>query len=356
MNRREWIFRFLLLSISGSVALVLGDRLLGLTGMERFQTWLELHPDGFMMNQKGGTAWQEFQGEQMEYTFKMDRTRLSGEPDSGRRVLLLGDSFCFGLYLPDSSAPAFQLNRLAEAQDAGFYTVNAGVGGTGTADHLALLELFAGDWRPDLVVLMLNADDADRAMAKNLFVLKGDSLVRSRRWRASPIQERWRSLPGHRWFEKHSYIYSALQKVAWNTIFFEDSFKANVAGTVMPAPDEWLPESGYVNRLMAHLLERMKRVSVRHGADFAVFYNGMTHPDSASVYTRHFLKNAPELLSGKDIPYYDATPAWRLSSMKPVSAYRLYPDSHPNHEGAAGIARELFRFITVLEQENRADR
>lgn len=327
--------------------LAIGDQVLGLFGFERFQTWLELHPRGFMMNQAGGTGWQEFQGREIEYSFNADRTRVSGK-EASKTVLLLGDSFAFGLYLTDRETIAWKMNQILPSDWA---VKNAAVGGTGTADHAALLETFGPEWNPDIVLLLLNSDDVDRTLAKNLFVLEHETLLPSQRWEVSGLQRTFTSIPGHRWFQRNSYFYSGVEKLMWNKLYFVDLWKQQDRKPVIRPPDSaFASTSVYPQMLEQAMLLRMKNASRALGADFFVAYTGFAHPDSASFYTKPFLKVADSFFESNGIPWLNLTDSLRKPGSPPVKKLTLFPDNHPN---AAGTDR-LAVFLGNWLQENIA--
>lgn len=79
------------------------------------------------------------------------------------RVLALGDSFVYGLYLPQNLSWPAQLqehwnNHLAEDQQP-IEVLNLGFPGTNSARILANINEFMQLFRPDLVLIMVGAND-----------------------------------------------------------------------------------------------------------------------------------------------------------------------------------------------------
>ncbi len=73
------------------------------------------------------------------------------------RVLALGDSFTAALYLPhEASWPQVSEKRLGAEQ---FEFFNLGIDGSGTEIHLALLEEYAPQLKPEIVVLAFYVND-----------------------------------------------------------------------------------------------------------------------------------------------------------------------------------------------------
>ncbi|MFV1885442.1 MAG: hypothetical protein ACMZ7B_13215 [Balneola sp.] len=107
-------------------------------------TWIEMHPDGFMMNQASGSAIHELDERKTTYHFTKYRTRGSNNPDANKeRILTLGDSFTFGLHLDQEYT---YINLLQQKADSlypdSIQLLNAAIGGTGLADWPGWLENF----------------------------------------------------------------------------------------------------------------------------------------------------------------------------------------------------------------------
>lgn len=91
----------LLLVVAGVVlAFILAEILVRVfLPQNKMVTWIEMHPRGFMMNQSDISALHEFNDRELRY--QLNEIGLRGEsinPDA-TNILLLGDSFTFGLLL-----------------------------------------------------------------------------------------------------------------------------------------------------------------------------------------------------------------------------------------------------------------
>lgn len=92
-----------------------------------------------------------------DYTYTNNSLGLRG-PEIGqktqRRILLLGDSFTYGIGVNDDQTFAYKLAQLTSSE-----VINAGNGGTGTDYALRFYETIGHNLNPDLVVLCFFAND-----------------------------------------------------------------------------------------------------------------------------------------------------------------------------------------------------
>lgn len=92
-----------------------------------------------------------------------DAEPLPIESDAVSRIVVLGDSFTFGLGVDgDSTYPTVLEQRLNDgAREKRFEVLNLGVSGYNTQDEAAVLEHKGLPWRPDLVVLSYALNDPE---------------------------------------------------------------------------------------------------------------------------------------------------------------------------------------------------
>ncbi len=89
--------------------------------------------------------------------FRGEEPKVWGQP-SVRRIVLLGDSYAFGLGVDQDQTLAKQLEKRVRATEP-IEVLNLGVPGYQTGQELALAERFAFQLRPDLVVLLYFGND-----------------------------------------------------------------------------------------------------------------------------------------------------------------------------------------------------
>ncbi|RMF18689.1 MAG: SGNH/GDSL hydrolase family protein [Deltaproteobacteria bacterium] len=95
--------------------------------------------------------------------FRGDRIFTRVRPEGIRaRVLLLGDSFAYGLGVGDAETFAARLERALP----GVEIANTGCNGYGTRDELAVLDLFGEAFRPDLTILFFFWNDLENNLKR----------------------------------------------------------------------------------------------------------------------------------------------------------------------------------------------
>ena len=87
------------------------------------------------------------------------------------------------------------------------------------------MRLFLKKQKPDEVILLLNFDDIDRMVIKNLFVLHDDSLFATKRYEPNSWYYRINAKWWHEWFERTIRFYSPLSSWMWKELFFYDDFE-----------------------------------------------------------------------------------------------------------------------------------
>jgi hypothetical protein len=176
-REKKLVFIIVIITITTLLSLFMAESLLSLMNIKRYQTWLEMDERGFIKNRTSFDAFgYTFQGPTY-YHFDENGSRVTAikpKYDSSKKVLMLGDSFQFGLYLEDSLTITHKLNEKTSEK---IHFINGGVGGSGTADHVWHLRTYLSKTKFNNVILLLNYDDIDRAIGKNLFVLKNNSLI-----------------------------------------------------------------------------------------------------------------------------------------------------------------------------------
>ena len=87
---------------------------------------------------------------------------------------LIGNSFTFGVGLSDEDTYVTKLQRKIDAVfGAGrIALLNVGIGGSGTAEHLAFIEDFGNDIAPRAILVFVSIDDFNRAVRSPLYRLR----------------------------------------------------------------------------------------------------------------------------------------------------------------------------------------
>lgn len=315
-------------------------------GVQRYQTWLEMDEKGFIKNQKSLTAWgQTFDGP-IFYSFDDTGARItsadSSKLDSARNVLLLGDSFAFGLYLHDSLTITHRLNRLSSDS---LHFINGGVGGSGTADQYWHLKYHLKNRTFSDVILLMNTDDVDRMIGKNLFIWMKDTLIQSQRWKPTGWYYSIRFQSWHSWLEQHSYAYAIISRYLWKHFFFYDDFEVDETERkfIWPPRQALSDLKAYPITLWAELIKAMKKEAEVHGARFHLVTSGYPADSTNSPKTFAVYKSLTVLCDSIKVNLLDIRDTMNIAAQGDMKNMQLWPDNHPNGKGTRVISNAIWQ-------------
>lgn len=188
-----------------------------------------------------------------DYTYTNNSLGLRGPEigqKKGQRILLLGDSFTYGIGVNDDQTFAVQLERLT-----GIEVVNAGNGGTGTDYALRFYETIGHTLQSDIVILCFFANDfldnergtyydsdlKPRDLSKSVYARKG--FLNSR---------------GYNWLIEHSHLANLIKQafVRWSGSGVIDDSQTHVVNI------------GLTQKYLSLLRQKVEQ----EGAKFDVFY------------------------------------------------------------------------------------
>ena len=173
------LLNVVLVAVALAVGLLLGEGVTRLVAPQQMSgAWFVVGPQGILMNRASGTARDALTPTRTatyEFNAWNQRGRV-GFLAAAARVLVLGDSFTFGLGLALDDSYVGILQRRFDEQKTRprLQLLNAAAGGWGTADQLAYLEAFGPRLAPSAVVVFVNAWDVARARAVNIYRVAGD--------------------------------------------------------------------------------------------------------------------------------------------------------------------------------------
>jgi lysophospholipase L1-like esterase len=278
------------------------------------------------------------------YHFKSPHLRGISSPQvAEERILVLGDSFTFGAGLSEEDT---YVSRLQKKIDATFGVgrvalLNAGIGGSGTADHLAFLEDFGGDIAPRAVVVFISIDDFNRAERSPLYRLRQmDTLELDEGTVPTDALIRFLHSLGvgseiYNFLIEHLHIAQLIRR-------------AVIVANFPLRPDELrssTPSSSDQQRLVHAIFKRMKMWCDVHGAKLAVINNGWRTYDWL-----------PALLSSENITFFDAASQVQPAITRDMAAYTIMGDGHPNANGAMLVADAVWPFIQTFLKEGNFDK
>ncbi len=330
----------LLLCVSILITLLLAELLVRvLIPQDKKVIWLEMHPDGFMMNQRGGTAFQEFKNRKTEYRFTRNRTRGTDIDSADTRILTIGDSFTFGLYLNEEDTYV----SLLDAELDSISVINGGIGGSGLADWPGWLDHYGGEIAPDYLIIFLNYDDVERALSKNLYVLSDNStLIKSQRWQPNTFMFSLNKTRWYRWLQAHSEFANLVVKVLWKWIYFDDvthSFDPQKTEVPLPDINDLSLESEYSLALARQITKKINTWCKSNGCTFILATTGYFDSESSSPHTYRFYQWLKEHKNELDYPFFDIKDCVYVSADGDINSFKISGDTHPNKAGAEAITK-----------------
>ncbi len=301
-------------------------------------------PHGYAVNKSSGSAF--FSSGEYNGTYYFTSPHLRGvnpAPKSAERILVLGDSFSFGWNLPEKDTYVGRLQaQLDSAYGVGkIALLNAGIGGSGTAEQLAFLEDFGDEIAPAAVLDFTSIDDFARAQRSSLYRLQSrDSF---------DLVSGMQSHNSLKDTVKNSMLYNIIIEHLQLAQFLKRSYDVIYLKYTAVAPDMLHPNSPYrftevtddQKRLAQALFRRMKVWCDTHAAKLTVVNNGWRRYDWL-----------PEMLKEENISTYDAEPQLRSMLSTEINQLIIPNNGHPNAKGAALIADAVWPFLRNFISEN----
>lgn len=272
---------------------------------------------------------------------------LAPKSAADKRILFLGDSITLASYLDSDKTFVERVGRLAAAESFSVETINAGVAANGLQDHLDLLEEKLPATHPDIVVLGFYLNDA--VSCCGVIIPKIPPVLGSSRlvYYASLIAARHTVQTDSRRGAKERLTAWAERFRQHHPIEQGDPLTSREAFNAMVYRDFYDYGNAWSEEVWDYLkpeFERFKRLAEENSFKPVV----AAFPIRAQVEAG-FLDASPQqhlnrLTTELQLPLVDLLPVLRAESQ--LSRKRLYFDHcHPNVQGNALVAAELWRFI-----------
>ncbi len=203
------------------------------------------------------------------------------KPAGQRRIVLIGDSFIYGLNLDDSETIASQLKKLLPAD---WEVINLGVPGFGTDQSLLLLMQEVSEYNPDIVIYGLYQNDFSNNIAlyqhetyKPMFQLndKGELVLTNypvTRFEKKPWKPEYTGFD--KFMRKHSHLWTLYQekKGAIKALFSKpekkDYFNSYFDSEVYSLEKNYRQNMQYAMILTLNLIKQMQIESTNRNVKF----------------------------------------------------------------------------------------
>jgi len=339
------LFNGILFSFVVIFSIVLGEYALKLKGVKRFQTWLEMNEKGFVENRSNFKALGFTTDSTIIYSidkYGLRETESVITHDSSTKILVLGDSFAFGLYLKDEDTILHQLNKETNSSIL-FY--NGGVGGSGSADQLWNFRKYSSEIKFDEVIILMNYDDVDRTINQNLFVLENGKLIESQRYKPTFWYYFIHHSQWHSFLEKNSRLYFYRSKLFWKYLFFYDDYKFYSEKTkyLWPKVESLYASNEYSTKMWVKLLELFKNECESSQIKLKLVTTGTPADSLRNPHTYKIYNQLDSLVHEIGIPLIDLRTVLLEKSEGDLRKLQLYPDDHPNPKAAKIIAQEILK-------------
>ena len=317
-------------------------------------TWIEMHPRGFMMNQSGGESFQELGDRRTEYRFTENRLRGRPADSDSKIILALGDSFTFGLHIAEQDTYVELLNdKISENRN--IQVLNGGVGGAGLADWPVWLEEFGEQISPDIILLIMNYADLDRALSKNLYVIDEElgELVESIRWEPRPFFFALGRMGWYRWLQRQSELMNGIVTFLWQNFYFNDitnGFDSETSPVPVPDHKHFELDSDYSLRLAEMLFSKISDWCKEQNCKLMVATTGFFEQTEDNPHTHRLYRAMKAGEIRGSFNFHDNTSCVMNAADNELESISIPGDSHPDERGVRIIADCTYEWLDkVLE-------
>lgn len=281
-----------------------------------------------------------------------------------KNILLIGDSYTFGVYLDEKFTISSNLQNLLNFDDINYNVINGGyASGFDPDQHYVFLTQNIKKFNPDLVIYGLYPGNDFKKYDKSRWVLtdkyelptkihndklsvKGGIIYNKNQNANNVLGSKWQSIP----ILRKSFFYVTfirfLEKKLPLSIYKNKSFDD-------PFPIFFNKEFDFLGQLnkLNDIIDGMKRVSNQNEARFIVLY----HPTNFEIYdeflpkNKNIIRNLPKILKDNfknyNIGFINPSDALKKSS---IMSYPKNGEVHYNSTGSKIVAKEIFNYLENL--------
>ncbi len=345
MNWTKKLYNIALVFSSVLIALLLAEFIVGSFFPQNLNgSWILEHDSGLAINKKKGTSKSQFGERKISYRFGEYHNRKTKKQESLQggmpKILVVGDSLTFGIYLPDGKT---YVDRLQEHFQNEYEIINAAVGGWGTSDYTKFIEIFCAKIKPEHIFIYFSFGDIDRSVVSYLYTLNDeDQIETGQANNKSKLKIFLNNYPLYQLLLENSHL---LQMARGVFLRFTN------IGARSPAQESI---NNFSRSFMfgKKLFLKIKNDSKQCGTELKVFniaWDGIVINSELDDHTMHFLReaNKERFFSENGITFFDLT---KTKTMEEVLVNRekfiIPKDEHPNELGAERI------FLATLESLN----
>ena len=271
-------------------------------------------------------------------------------------ILVLGDSFTFGLFLPWNQTYLYRLQH-----DANHYFghdhyqfLNAATPGWGTAQYLSYLEHYGNKVSPKIVLVFLNTDDIGRSMkdltlsyCKSHAIQYAKPSVKSHTLLLPKSIKNWIF---NSWLFKQSALIHFMYYLSISVIFSSQ----DESNLLIPMSSDLSFDDQSAIHCGKSLFSQINQWCKTHHAKLIVITTGFNgfYPLGIHDPTKIFLTKAKYFFAQANIPYLDISSPFKKEVFE--KPFQIPRDGHPNVFGAQVIEKLSWPWIKkqIKRREN----
>ena len=337
----SWIKNLSTLVISLGLSLLLAEALTRIFYPQNLSgTWRTIDEFGLNMNKSEGSSIHSLGNRKVDYHFEEFGVRSSlvrdNNPES--KVLVLGDSFTFGWLLKIEDT---YIELLAKAFKQHTF-INAAAGGWGAADYTAYLETYCDRIKPDITLVVMNADDIGRMLRSKLYNYNPDLELVSRSKFEFTSRHRLKrflnTLPFYEYLIESSHLFS----LARSTYLGSNGVVQKENKLEQPKVSGFgkfdVKSIEYSNQFSVAMFRYLHQISKSCGTDLRVIYTGVQEKNNLGIYpTLEFIAFARNSNFFKElgVNFIDLrSDPYLIEYRNNLSKYIIKNDGHPDEAGA----------------------
>lgn len=344
----NWIKNVSTVIISLSLSLLIAESIIRILYPQDLSgSWLTRDEYGLLMNKSEGASLNSFGERRAVYHFENFGVRSSLINDSNpkSKVLVLGDSFTFGWLL---NIEKTYIELLAQANKQHTF-INAAVGGWGAADYTAYLETYCSKIKPDITLIVMNADDIGRMLRSKLYAYNSDSKLITRSkyelTRRDLLKSKLNAFPLYSYLIENSQLFS----LARSYYLFSNTAARKENELEQPKISTFgafnVTSIDHSNNFSFAMFTHLKEVSKICETDLRVIFTGVQEKNNFGVYpTLEFIDYARRVSFFEElgITFIDLTNSPQLIEYRNNhKKYIIENDGHPNEAGTELIYKAI---------------
>jgi GDSL-like Lipase/Acylhydrolase family len=278
---------------------------------------------------------------------------ISLKPRTGtRRIIMIGDSFTFGIGANDAEAYPRFFEQFLRSKGVSVEVVNAGVPGTGTGEQALYYAERVARYEADFVIITVHWGDVEDDLARGLFERDGDTVRPFARvqldLKARPLRNLRSALkrvPGYETLANHSHLVNLFRQVIVRRTNVQADSSATGADV---SPSDFAMTRGELGWLDAAVRKQRTRLIVIYVPERfdVVSRESPKHRESSLLLASELSKFSGE----RSILFINAVPLVVHANAAPDTFFYSGADEHPRPAGyrvfgriAADALEPLFR-------------